>query len=520
MPDATARPNGRPPRLVPVEDGEPGGVHPDACPAPVRPSRRRFLAASTASAGFTAAFVISGTKASGRVLGANDRIRVAVAGVHGRGAAHIDGYAELSNVVVSALVDPDARVFPSRIEQVRSRFGGATPTCLQDLRRVLEGDQVDVVSIASTNHWHALLSIWACQAGKDVYVEKPCSHNVFEGRKLVEAARKYGRIVQHGTQNRSSPQWAAMTAAARSGTYGRLLVAYGYASKPRRSIGFKEPIQPPPELNFDLWLGPAPQQPYHENIVHYNWHWFWDFGNGEIGNQGVHQMDIARWGLPAGAVPKSVVSLGGRFGGEDQGQTPNTQLSIIDFGGPKIIFEDRGLVGTKPVAGTGASEPPKVTNEFLCEGGWLRDGRFFPDDAQDRVGEPLPAIEPPRPGGPFGNFIEAVRSRDRSMLNAEILEGHRSSLLCHIANISYRVGEDAPLSAIPAAIGSDPRGIEAFESMRDHLTAFAGLDPARDRIRVGRLLVWDDARETFSDPEADRLLSRDYRAPYAVPETV
>lgn len=482
-----------------------------------RSGRRRFLAAS--STGLFAGFVISGTKASGRVLGANDRIRVAVAGVHGRGASHIDGYSGLSNVVVTTLVDPDARVFPSRIEQVRARYGGTTPECVPDLRRVLEGDRVDVVSIASTNHWHALLSIWACQAGKDVYVEKPCSHNVFEGRKLVEAARKYGRIVQHGTQNRSSGQWAAMAAAARGGKYGRLLVAYGYASKPRRSIGFKEGGQPPAELDFDLWLGPAPLQPYHENIVHYNWHWFWDFGNGEIGNQGVHQMDVARWGMPDGAVPKSVVSLGGRFGYRDQGQTPNTQLSIIDFGGPKIIFEDRGLVGTKPVAGDAKPEPPRVTNEFLCEGGLLRDGRFFPDDAPGSAGEPLPAIEPPRPGGPFGNFIDAVRSRDRTMLNAEILEGHRSSLLCHIANISYRVGMEAPLSEIPAAIGSDRRAIGAFESMRDHLTTFAGLDAARDRIRVGRLLVWDDARETFSDPEADRLLSRDYRAPYTVPET-
>ncbi|MFM8577393.1 MAG: Gfo/Idh/MocA family protein [Planctomycetaceae bacterium] len=464
--------------------------------------------------------MISGTKSSGRILGANERIRVAVTGVNGRGGSHIDGYSGLSNVVVTTLVDPDSRVFPSRIEQVKSRYGGATPTCVKDLREVLDGDAIDVVSIASTNHWHALLSIWACQAGKDVYVEKPCSHNVYEGRKLVEAARKYERIVQHGTQNRSDERWAALAAAARSGKYGRLLVAYGYASKPRPSIGFKEPKQPPSDFDFDLWLGPAPQQPYHDNIVHYNWHWFWDFGNGEIGNQGVHQMDLARWGLPVDAVPKSVVSLGGRFGYKDQGQTPNTQLTIIDCGGPKIIFEDRGLVGTKPVVRDAKPDSPRVTNEYLCEGGLLRDGRFFPNDAPDSAGEPIESIEPPKPGGPFGNFIEAVRSRDRSVLNAEILEGHRSSLLCHIANISYRVGVEAPLAEVPSALGSDGRAIAAFESMRDHLVTHAGLDVSRDRIRIGRLLVWDDARETFSDPEADRLLTREYRSPFTVPEMV
>jgi predicted dehydrogenase len=339
-------------------------------------SRRTFLFKSAAaSAGVATAFTIAGTKSSGQVIGSNDAIRIAVAGINGRGASHIDGFSGVKGTQVTYLVDPDRRVFPGRLEQVGKKFNGFKPKTVQDLRKALEDKEVDVVSIASTNHWHALLAIWACQAGKDVYVEKPCSHNVFEGRKLVEAARKYDRIVQHGTQNRSDNNWAKLAGAARSEKYGKLLVAYGYASKPRGSIGFKESKPVPPEFDFDLWLGPAQQQPYHENIVHYNWHWFWDFGNGEIGNQGVHQIDIARWGMPAGATPKSVVSMGGRFGYEDQGQTPNTQLTIIDFGGPKLIFEDRGLVGRKPVSGSGEPEPSRVSNEFLCEGGMLRKGR-------------------------------------------------------------------------------------------------------------------------------------------------
>ena len=280
-------------------------------------------------------------------------------------------------VEIAYLVDTDSRLFGPRGKSVQDRTGHL-PKCVQDLRKALDDKDLDAVSIATPNHWHSLQAIWACQAGKDVYVEKPCSHNVFEGRKLVEAAQKYNRIVQMGSQSRSDPYWINQVAAVRSGKYGKLLISYGYASKPRPSIGFKQPKEPPKELDFDLWLGPAPQQPYHENIVHYNWHWFWDFGNGEIGNQGVHQMDIARWVMPEGAVPKSVVSLGGRFGYKDQGQTPNTQLTIIDFGGPKLFFEDRGLVNGKTT---------KVTNEFYLEDGAIKNGLFFPKGKTK--GEPL-----------------------------------------------------------------------------------------------------------------------------------
>ena len=277
-----------------------------------RHNRRDFLKRS-AAAGFAATFAVSGAKASGKILGANDRVRIAVVGINSRGQGHIHNYCRMKNVEVAYLVDPDSRLFPMRSRWVKDHAGN-TPNCVQDLREALEDNSLDAISIASPNHWHSLQAIWACQAGKDVYVEKPCSHNIFEGRKLVEAARKYNRIVQQGSQSRSDPDWIATIEAVRGGEYGKLLIAYGYASKPRRSIGFKLPKTPPKEVDFNLWLGPAPQQPYHENLVHYNWHWFWDFGNGEIGNQGVHQMDIARWAMPEGAVPRSVISLGGRYG--------------------------------------------------------------------------------------------------------------------------------------------------------------------------------------------------------------
>ena len=416
----------------------------------------------------------------------------------------------MKNVEIAYLVDPDSRLFKQKSQWVKGRAGN-TPKCVQDLRSVLDDKNLDAVSIAAPNHWHSLLGIWSCQAGKDVYVEKPCSHNVFEGRKLVEAARKYNRIVQHGTQNRSDINWARQVAAVRSGHYGKLLISYGYASKPRRSIGFKQPKPPPKELDFDIWLGPAPLQPYHENIVHYNWHWFWDFGNGEIGNQGVHQMDVARWAMPEGAVPRSVISLGGRFGYKDQGQTPNTQLTIIDFGGPKLFFEDRGLVNGKTA---------KVANEFYLEDGVIMDGKFFAKGKHR--GEPLRDVEVAiQPGGPFGNFIDCVRSRKADHLNAPILEGHLSSTLCHLGNASYRLGREVPFNKKTKAFGDDQAAYEAFESMKQHLVDAAKLKLEDSTYRLGRRLNFDAAAEKcVGDDEANKLFTPAYRAPFVAPEQV
>jgi len=476
-----------------------------------RSPRRDFLK-TAAACGFAAVPVLSGVKASGNPLGANERVRVAVAGINGRGQAHIQALGSLKNVEIAWLVDPDSRLHGPRTKGVRERFGN-TPRCAPDLRRPLDDTSLDVVSIAAPNHWHSLLAIWSCQAGKDVYVEKPCSHDVFEGRKLVEAARKYGRIVQHGTQSRSSADWAATTAAVRSGKYGRLRVAYGWASKPRPSIGFKEPKEPPRELDFDLWLGPAPLQPYHENIVHYNWHWFWDFGNGEIGNQGVHQMDIARWAMPADARPASVVSLGGRYGYKDQGQTPNTQLTVIDFGGPMIIFEDFGLVDGKTM---------KVANEFHTDEGGLRGGKFFPRGKTE--GEPIPGVSDgyrDQTGKHFQNFIDCVRERKSDALAADILEGHLSALLCHLGNLSYRLGTEVSFRETEKPFEGDAAAGAAFDGMKRHLAAAAKLDLDAAVFRLGRKLAVDAASERFvNDDEANRLLACPYRPPYTVPQNV
>ncbi len=487
-------------------------------------SRRDFMNRSLAVAGAGASFAIGGTKSSGRVIGANDTIHLAVAGLNGRGGAHVGEFVKIPGVEITYLVDPDTRTYNKRLEQIK-KSGAREPATAQDIRRVLEDKSVDAVSVATPNHWHALITIWACQAGKDVYVEKPCSHNVHEGRVAVEAARRYNRIVQHGTQNRSSRDWIHAVAVVQSGKLGKLQVSRALCYKPRPSIGSKPTGDPPRELAFDIWLGPAPTRAFHTNLVHYNWHWFWDFGNGDIGNQGVHEMDKARWLIPAASAdshgssatfPKSVLSVGGRFGYEDQGETANTQISIMDFGETQLIFEVRGLK-------TNDFHGQKVGNIAHLEAGDVVGGMFYPKGKNDPV--PLSRIlkleSTPRPGnGHFGNFIAAVRSRKVEDLNADILDGHYSAALCHLANVSYRLGHEVPFNKSTGAFGDDKAAYETFARMEEHLksngVALDGLN-----YRLGRKLTFDPATESFSgDSEANQLLTRAYRQPYVVPEKI
>lgn len=472
-------------------------------------NRRRFLQGSVATAG---GILFSAPASSfGRVLGANDTIRVGVAGIHGRGGSHINAFVGMKNVEIAYLIDPDARLFNSKSKFIKEKTG-KEPKCVQDVREALEDKNLDAISIATPNHWHSLMTIWACEAGKDVYVEKPMSHNVHEGRVAVQAARRYNRIVQHGTQSRSDRGWATVAAAVKSGKYGKLLISRGLCYKRRDSIGFKKPTTPPSQLDFNMWLGPAPDQPYHENLVHYNWHWFWDTGNGDIGNQGVHQMDIARWCIPGATLPKSVISVGGRFGYDDQGQTANTQIALMDFGETQLIFEVRGLE-------TDDFHGEKIGNILHFEDGIIADRKFFPK-GKDK-GEPIEDVEVKMgPGdGPFGNFIAAMRSRKQSDLNAEILEGHYSAALCHLANVSYRLGEPTPWYKKKQAFGDNKEAYETLARMEEHLAgrnklAFDGL-----KYQLGRKLKVDAANESIIDDEqAQSMLTRQYRKPFVVPD--
>jgi predicted dehydrogenase len=474
-------------------------------------SRRNFLKKTLAAA---ATITIAGTKSSGAVLGANNAIRVAVAGLHGRGGSHVSAYTGMRDVHITYLVDPDSRTFTARAKQVIRRTG-IFPRLVPDIRTALQDQQVDVVSIATPNHWHSLMTIWACQAGKDVYVEKPCSHNVHEGRIAVEMARRHNRIVQHGTQSRSSGSWQQVMAVIRSGQLGRLRVARALCYKRRTSIGTQATEQPPAQVDFNLWLGPAPQQPFHRNLVHYNWHWFWDFGNGDIGNQGVHEMDKARWGIANATLPRSVVCVGGRFGYTDQGQTPNTQIAIMDYGETKLIFEVRGL----PTRGLLGQE---IGNIYYLDEGTIAGSQFYPRNSRQPAPLPQVSLPPARPGGGdhFANFIAAVRSRRREDLNADILEGHYSSALCHLANISYRLGENVSFNRHAQAFGGS-EAQETLQRMEKHLRVANGLHLEDLQLRVGRRLEVNVSQENFgANQAANQLLTRQYRQGFVVPDRV
>ena len=480
-------------------------------------SRRNVLKAAAASTVFPL-FVISGTKASGRVIGANDTIRLGVAGINGRGGSHIDGFAGQKNVEVTYLIDPDSSKFESRIKHVEGK-GGNTPECVQDIRRALDIKSLDGVTVATTNHWHSLITIWACQAGKDVYVEKPISHNVWEGRKCVEAAKKYDRVVQHGTQRRSSGGEAKTMAAIHSGKYGKLLVSKGYCCKNRWSIGTKPIETPPDSLNFDLWNGPAPKLDFHRNLVHYNWHWFWETGNGDIGNQGVHEMDVARWAIKDGTLPTRVWSMGGRFlpDGKDQAETPNQLLSVMEFGDTLLVFETRGLTGNKKFP----EWENQVTNEFYMTDGVIKGGKFYAkgsDKGEDLKGGDEAKVAP---GGAFGSFINAMRSRDPKDQNCNAEVAHYSAALCHLANISYRLGKNVPYSKdAPKDAGDNQIVRESFAKIRDNI-AGVGIKLDDAEYTLGKALTFDPKTEQFvGDDAANALLTRKYRAPYVVPENV
>lgn len=474
-------------------------------------SDRRVFLKKTATCGIASTFAISGTKSSGQVIGANQRVRVAIAGINGRGIVHINTLGSLENVQITHLVDPDSRLFASRSALVQQRTG-YKPVCQQDIRRVLEDGSVDAVTIATPNHWHALMTIWACQAGKDVYVEKPCSHNIVEGRRMVDAAARYGRIVQHGTQWRSDPKWRNYTADIRNGNYGKLQTANIQIFRPRKSIGIATAGRPPQQLDYDLWTGPAAMVPYRTNLVHYRWHWMWNFGDGEIGNLGAHEFEMARWAMPAAASPKSVVSLGGRYGYEDQAETPNTQITLYDFGDVKLISQQRGLHFGKQI---------KMSIDFHTDQGVIREGKFYTKD--NPAGEPIldaPASGLPENGGRahFQNFIDCVRNRQSDQLASDILDGHQTAVLAHLGNISYRLGNPTSFSQTPEDFADSAIAGRSFESMKQHLVDAADLRLDRSVYRLGPKLQFDANKEQFvGSARANKMLVNSYRTGFQLP---
>jgi predicted dehydrogenase len=489
-------------------------------------NRRSFLKSSLLAAsavGWTA-------RSWSQVAGANERINAATVGFNGRGGNHISGMTELApeGVKYVALCDVDQKVLDKGIAQFAKKEQKVDG--YRDMRKLLERKDLDVVTIATPNHWHALAAIWAIQAGKDVYVEKPVSHNVWEGRKIVEAARKYNRIVQTGTQSRSSTGIKQGVEWVLKGGLGKILCAYGTCYKPRQSIGLtRSEHKVPDNIDYDLWSGPAPLVPTTRNNpkfgpVHYDWHWFWNYGNGDLGNQGIHQMDIARWFLGVDHLAPRVFSVGGRVGYQDDAETPNTQIVFHDYDAAPLIFEVRGLPKDKAAQGADwgkgmDSFKGSVVGVVIdCEGGYVTVPNYTGATAYDKDGKKVQEWK--GSVDHYANFIEAVKSRKHTHLNADIWEGHLSSALCHTGNISYRLGQKATPGEIKDAYKGNARALDAFERMADHLKRNE-VDINSDKLTLGPLLTMDPKTEKFfGNKEADALLTREYRAPFVVPERV
>src|SRR5215471_2953690 len=431
--------------------------------------RRNFFISTAAAAA-----------ASSTVFGSpNDTIRVATIGLRGRGKDHIKEITAQPNVELVALCDIDQKVLDNAAGNVE-KITQKKPAIYTDYRKLLEDKSIDAISIATPNHWHTLMTIDACRAGKDVYVEKPCSHNLFEAKQIVAAARKYNRMVQQGSQSRSSVALQDGVQKMREGLIGDIYLSRGLCYKWRDTIGTKAVSDPPSWVDYDLWQGPAQKVPFKENRFHYNWHWYWAYGNGDLGNQGIHEVDIARWGLGV-KFPTKASAIGGKFMFDDDQETPNTLNCAFEFheqGKKQMMeFEVRHWMtnheGDINVKGRTKSDSNTIGNIFYGSKGYMvidnyNKYSFF----MGRYAEPGPTMT--KGGSHFANFFDVVRSRKRADLTAEVEEGAASTVLVHLANISYRVGR---------TIHFDPKTLSI----------------------VG-------------DPEASKYMTRDYRKPFVVPE--
>jgi predicted dehydrogenase len=446
-------------------------------------TRRQFLAG-------TGGAMLWGT--SRAWAGANDRVRVAVVGIHGMGQSHIDAYKKLPNVEVAALCDVDENQFGPVIKKHFSAKGLKAPKTYTDLRKLYEDKEIDAVSVVTPNHWHTLAAIWAIQSGKHVSVEKPCCHNVFEGQKLVEAAKKYKVLVQDGAEQRSNPCSQTMAKFLHDGGLGEVYMAKGLCYKWRNTIGRYPDEAVPAGVDYDLWLGPAQKRPFNKNRFHYNWHWNWEYGCGDMGNQGVHEMDIARWGLNV-TLPTKISTMGGHFMFDDAQQTPNVLMAMFEFPNPdgggdkkKILqFEVRHWIANGEdgmwLKGTSQGNTYKATSSGNVTGNLFFGSKgYMAKDVNAWTTCMGEKREPGESGSGLGNhyenFVTAIRNPDPETFNKGIEDGFYSCAVIHLGNIAYR---------------------------------------------LGRTLTFDPAAMRFpGDAEANALLTRDYRAPYVVPDKV
>lgn len=482
-------------------------------------TRRRFLGnvSAVAAASFIPRSLFADEEPGGKPgLGPNGRLRVAVLGVRGQGRAHLHGLLSQSDVDVAVICDPDlAPEIVGPAVQMVEKARGKAPAVVQDLRKVFDDKSIDAVTIATPDHWHALAAVWAMQAGKDVYVEKPVSYGVREGRVIVDWARKLGRIVQAGTQGRSCRAMSEMAAYVRAGKLGKVAVARALSYKKRDSIGRPEGDGTvPPTVDYDAYCGPAPLRPPRRRQFHYDWHWFYDYaGGGDLPASGVHQLDALRWAIGKDGLPKGVVSFGGRYAWDDNGETPNTQMTLYDYGDVTVVSEVRNLASTDYRNHRGAGIGIVYHGS---EGTGVCNGQAVVFDPQ---GKEVTRFE--GAGDHMRNFLDAVKSRRRGDLAAEILEGHLSSALCYLGSVAYRVGKPVPFGDAPGLLGNDPETTDVLDRTKEHLKS-NGVDLAKASLVVSPRLAFDPAAERFTGDgaaAANAFLTREYRPPYALPET-
>ncbi len=483
-------------------------------------TRRTFIRNSGAA--LAGAGVLSTVRRSAwaQVPGANDRIRVAIVGVRKKGIEHIKYFRELPGVQVAALCDCDTQFLDLEVKNLKNL--NVTVETYVDFRRLLENRSIDVVILSVPDHLHALMTVWDCQAGKHLYVEKTTSYSIWEGQKMVEAARKYDRVVGVGSQERSDTGLLAFAEHLKTGQLGKVRHARAISYGLRESIGKVNGPQPiPATCDYNLFQGPAPLTPLMRQNLHYDWHWCWSTGTGEIGNLGGHVLDDCRWIIGLKDLPRRVISLGGRFGYDDDGETPNTQIAFYDFEDVPVIYEVRGLPAKKGANWEDNYRGVRFGLIIQCEHGYFAGGRgggWTYDNNNKRLNQ-----FPGDGGGThYVNFIEAVRSGKRDRLRADVREGHLSAALCHMANISYRLGRRQSVQETSGTVAGTELLKETFDRLLPHLEA-NGIDQAKTPLTVGPMLNWNNQAEKFQGEYsewANMLLSRTYRAPFVVPEQV
>jgi predicted dehydrogenase len=480
-------------------------------------TRRQFLEDSLLAAAVTAAFpavdALAADKKPKKAAApkrSSDLLQLAIVGAGGRGSDHISAFLANPNTEIAYVVDADEQIGQQQAIAIGKRQG-KTPKFVRDLRQALDDKSVHIVSTATPNHWHALCAIWAMQAGKDVYVEKPISHNVSEGRRIVQVARKLNRVCQTGTQCRSMKGTIDAIDYVRSGKIGDVKLARGLCYKRRGSIGPKGKYKVPSQVDYNLWAGPARMLPLTRRRFHYDWHWQREWGNGDMGNQGPHQMDIARWGLGQDRLADRVITYGGRLGYEDAGDVANTEVGIFEFGDSTLVFEVRGLE-TDPLRGAGVGVIFYGAEGYVVLTSYTGGAAFDPD------GKVLRKFN--GGGDHFGNFVDAVKARDAKLLHAEAQEGHLSCAHSHLANISYYLGKPASIDEIKHSLADWKTREDVNETLQRTLKHLAAnqVDVSKTPLSLGPILTIDSPNETIiGNAAAAAMLTREYRAPFIVP---